>query len=1105
LKIPISYDNILENIYYYHSIFKYDLSSNIKYLKSIKKTEEKNKKIFNYQNNNSKNTVKISNISKLDYYEKIKRELIDGFNIVYEKNIFNLSSIESSSEEINKLVSLFENKLENSRLNLEKNFNLYISRHENIKNHHQDLNLQNELKIKEPFEIKTFENMINAFKSIGEVENSLNPILKSLEMIKLNLQIQKSINDIDKIISEGIENSMNLLNKIKLENPDIYNKSYLNNLDYSILNNSKIIDKNLNLNIQITDSNRRLINLEKAKIILLNKNCNPSKNPRIKNCDDAEIKFEIFSNKNKLENKSKKKISKKDNLINSVAISKKIEFQNLSNNQNKIEDLDQSSSDNTINEALINKYNISNITHIKDKNLRDIKKNNIKSSNQNQIQINHSTLNNLVEINNKSIMNLDFFKKLTNSKKVSNNNKVYGEDFDKILDPNISNSYGTFGNLIKKHFKSIAKENSIIKPNQNQNLINRLASMLSMTSYVVKHGQELKKHLEINIFREGIIGRNTIYRTPIGESIAFYADDTASGPPHRIIEDYILSILPLYANTHSDNSFFAVTFNALYHQAQKFILKIFKAPEGRYTVIQAGNGVSGAIWRWQEILYSNFPEIISNNVLEYKKRQELITQGNSNDLPIVIMTEYEHHSNILSWQKWGFECVPIIQSQNGNWEDAIKDLQLKIETFCTQRPLVIVSTSAASNITSQISPLDKIGDLINKIKEESPDCKEKIIWSIDCAAYASHKLVDISKINPDAIFLSPHKLTGGPATCGLLIFKNEIYPNNEDPTQPGGGTVDGVYGYTRKETIYSKDIAARETPGTPGIIQFIRAAATFQLLDRVGFDIIESREHYLSKMVFNRITELNFNWKVLGLKYQIDILGVKDMDKRLSVFACILLNENGNKIPYQFAHRLMSDLFGIQLRSGCNCAGPLGVSLLKMDEEEINFIATKIREGDPTVKPGWIRFNVHFSFTEEDIEYLIYCLKFVTEQGTTIMNKLYDRNADGSYSMRYEFILENLIKSKNRTFNLNEEQKNKNENNIGFENKTNNVENNIKNELFNSVDRQASLHYIYDNLVLDVFNPFQSKEVHESERSAYLKKRIELGDSIIEFIRNSKL
>lgn len=1046
--IPITHENLKENINYYNSIFKYDLSSQLKVLKKLKNIDYFEDSLLNNVNEPSKisdDSANIipkfsqSNISKMDFYEKLKLNLTNNLNIIYEKQIYNLG-LNNEALDMSFLLKSLETKFNFSKKNLDEILALYHANDEQINNNYMKSNLNgnyfddemNDMNIQN--NKMAYDNMLKAFKSINKIEKNLIPVYETLEKIKVIMEFKKKILLLDKQISDVLEGAINMINTIKVENE---NKNNFQFEAMALLKSPNNINNVMNGNLKegTDEMQKKSINLEKAKFCLLNKNANHKSSKRNKSFSN-NINCGSNVNANNKINTSKVKKNEKDG--NNKLNNSKEYSRNLNSNTNILDDIK------TITET-------------------DELPSNIKDNEGNLKDIDHTKPNPL--------------KIMSRKDNLSSNSENRNE-----------NSFSKVGMLMRKYFSNIV-DCSVTTSWQNENLINRLSSMINMTQYVYTHLNSNQTIIGLQVFREGIIGRNTIYRTPFGESIGFYADDTASGRPHRIVEDYIQSILPLYANTHSDNSYFAVTFNALYHQSQKFLLNFFNAPAEVYSIIPAGNGVTGAVYRFQEILHVKYPDVLTNNIIQLKKRNDQISnRENLDELPIAILTEYEHHSNILSWEKWGFQVVPINATAKADWTQGLIDLKEKLKKL-TNRPLIVVSTSAASNITSQFSPLDEISLIIQEFKENNANFLGKLIWSVDIAAYASHKKIDIGKLKMDAVFVSPHKLTGGPSSSGLLIFNNKFYACDEDPTQPGGGTVDGVYGYTRKEIIYSSNIATRETPGTPGIIQFIRAAATFQLLDNVGFSLIDEREHILAKKVFNRIREMNAIWQSQGKKIMIDILGPQDFNLRLSVFSVIFYDQNGNKLPYQFAHRLMSDLFGIQLRSGCNCAGPFGVELLKLEEQEINFIADKIREGDLTVKPGWVRFNVHFSFTDEDIDYLIYCLRFVAEQGNLIMNKIYSRNVDGSYSIKLDFSLELL-------FNNNH---NNSDNDINSLNRDYTSDKNEKSKI-HKIDRQASLHYVYDHLNLNVFDPFQVKEIHESQRNEYMKKRINIANAIIEFI-----
>ena len=489
-----------------------------------------------------------------------------------------------------------------------------------------------------------------------------------------------------------------------------------------------------------------------------------------------------------------------------------------------------------------------------------------------------------------------------------------------------------------------------------------------------------KLKLTIEQFRQGIIGRNVLYESPFGgKIITLYADDTASGRPHDIVENYIRSILPIYANTHSDNSYFPVSMHLIYKDSIRYLKNAFKAPK-HYELLGVGTGCTGAIFRFQEILMQKYGPTFKNAM----------------NPPICIVTEYEHHSNILSWQKYGFKVIPIKHTARHHWEKGIKDLIEKLEAN-VQSPLIVISTSAASNVTSQKTPLKLVSDAFFGFKTKYPETP--IVFCVDLAAYVPHARLDMEKLKIDAVFISPHKLTGGPGSCGILIFNTEHYAKNAPPTHPAGGTVSLVIGYDPTEVCYATDILERESDGTPGILQLIRAKEAFALQDKIGLDYIEKREDELKEWLFEDVKKMNEKWKKSGSGCKIDILGTTKLEERSSVFSIVMYDNSGKMYHYHLIQRILNDIFGVQLRSGCNCAGPFGVKLLEKPfnlKENLPILLEEIKGGRSNHKPGWVRFNVHYSFTDEDMKYLLFALKFVTENGSEIAAKYYDE-VDGEY------------------------------------------------------------------------------------------------------------
>jgi hypothetical protein len=219
----------------------------------------------------------------------------------------------------------------------------------------------------------------------------------------------------------------------------------------------------------------------------------------------------------------------------------------------------------------------------------------------------------------------------------------------------------------------------------------------------------------------------------------------------------------------------------------------------------------------------------------------------------------------------------------------------------------------------------------------------------------------------DAIFFSPHKFLGGPGACGVLVFNRNLYRLDLPPTTAGGGTVDYV-GFRNHD--FSRDIETREKAGTPGILQAIKAALVLDLKEKIGVSQIAKIEKRNMDLFFSRLRESS----------DIHFLGNTDPSKRVSIISFNI--RHGDRVLHpKFVTKLMNDLFGIQSRAGCSCAGPYGHILLNIDDEKSQQYREIIARGLIGLKPGWVRVNLHYVFTEDDIRYLTRAIGFIAEKG----------------------------------------------------------------------------------------------------------------------------
>jgi hypothetical protein len=221
----------------------------------------------------------------------------------------------------------------------------------------------------------------------------------------------------------------------------------------------------------------------------------------------------------------------------------------------------------------------------------------------------------------------------------------------------------------------------------------------------------------------------------------------------------------------------------------------------------------------------------------------------------------------------------------------------------------------------------------------------------------------------DAIFISPHKFVGGPGTPGVLMVKRRLVTNRV-PTVPGGGTVSYV---SADDHSYIADPTVREEGGTPAIIESIRAGLVVKLKTAVGEDTIEELEHSF----VNRAIE---SWSA---NPRIRVLGNKQA-KRLSIVS-FLIQEDGRFLHHNYVVALLNDLFGIQARGGCSCAGPYGHRLLGIDMDRSTRFRDAINSGCEGIKPGWVRVNFNYFISEEVFNYILDAVHLVAESGWVLL------------------------------------------------------------------------------------------------------------------------
>lgn len=283
----------------------------------------------------------------------------------------------------------------------------------------------------------------------------------------------------------------------------------------------------------------------------------------------------------------------------------------------------------------------------------------------------------------------------------------------------------------------------------------------------------------------------------------------------------------------------------------------------------------------EEIIFTrNATEAI--NLVAYSWGRKAIGKGDT-----IILSELEHHSNIVPWQMLCKEKKAKIEylnvDNNGNL-----DLS-KLESYVQQNNVKLISLCHMSNALGNIIPIESMIKYAHSFG---------IPFFVDGAQSVPHIRTDVTELDCDFLAFSGHKMLG-PTGVGVLYAKKEIL-ECMNPFIGGGDMIKEVHKY---ETTYN-DLPYKYEGGTPNIADVIGFSHALDYLNKIGMDNIRRHELELTKYALECLSSLK------GMK----LYGDHNLSRRGGIISFNL----GDIHPHDLA-TILND-HGIAIRSGHHCA-----------------------------------------------------------------------------------------------------------------------------------------------------------------------------------------
>jgi len=307
------------------------------------------------------------------------------------------------------------------------------------------------------------------------------------------------------------------------------------------------------------------------------------------------------------------------------------------------------------------------------------------------------------------------------------------------------------------------------------------------------------------------------------------------------------------------------------------------------------------------------------NLIAYSYGLENVNEGDE-----IIISEMEHHANIVPWQVLSEKRKAILKVIPVN--DSGELLIDEYKKLLSDKTKIV----AIGHISNSLGTINPVKEIIRLAKEKSKD----IAVVVDGAQAIHHTKVDVRDMGADFYVFSSHKMYG-PMGIGVLYGRSELL-EAMPPYQTGGDMISTV---NFKGTTYN-DIPMKFEAGTPNVEGAVGLTAAMDYINAIGFDDIHKQETELLEYATAQLKEIN------GLK----IIGTAK--EKTGVISFVVEGLNALDIG------IMLDTNGVAVRTGQHCTEPL------MERFSI---------------PGTVRASFAFYNTKEEIDVFINALKKAIE------------------------------------------------------------------------------------------------------------------------------